>query len=235
MARTYTRTEIRTRIRQFADMVNSRLVDDTTELNVWIDVANADYHEILCKSGLSYLETDTGATATVAGTAAYNLPSDFLGILKLEWRSSTTEPWRALHAVSILEDHRFGTDNAEPLGYREVGSTFVLYPTPVAGFYRLRYVPMCAKLTADSGAGGTIEGYNGWEQYVVIQCVVWCLEKEESFEAAARWEQKLEMLKARITAAAELRDATGGGHIVDVYNDIEVDPADVWPYRRRKG
>jgi hypothetical protein len=229
MARTYTRAEIRTRARRLADQVNSRLFEDT-EIDVLIDAANAAYHQILFESGLSYLETDTGATATAAGTAAYNLPSDFLGLLKLEWRASASEPWRLLRPVGITEDHRFGVQNAEPIGYRLVGSTLVLYPTPVAGYYRLRYVPTCAKLANDAA---TIDGYNGWEEFVVWSVVAELVSTEESDPTFAI--QEREAIRERIRKAAEIRSATDGAHVMNVYHMDEVDPADIWPYRRDRG
>ncbi len=224
MARTYTRSALRTRIRQLADQVNSRFIDDD-ELNDWIDVANAEFHEFLYQSGLSYVETDVTAS-TVAGTSAYNVPADFLGVLKLEWRPSSSEPWRRLLAVNPMEDHRYGIENAEPVGFRTVNGTLVLYPPPVAGTYRLRYVPGATKLASDAA---TIDGVNGWEQLVVVDCVIKCLLKEES--DASSWINERNELRARIKSAAEDRLISDGMRIIDVGERSEGDPADL-PRRR---
>lgn len=229
MARTYTRSELRTRIRQLADMESSRLVADA-ELNDWLDTALAEFYELLYQSGIAYAEKSKDIVTT--GGDSYTLPADFLGFLKLEYRV-TTSPLRycPLRAVSILEDHKLTGDGQQAVGYRLVNNTVQLYPTPPEGqLYRLRYVPIFAKLTADSGNGGIVEGYNGWEQLPVIDCVIKCLLKEES--DAAPWFAERERLRERIREAAEDRSLTDGGRIVDVSSDYDMDPTDL-DYRRR--
>ena len=226
MSRSYTRAEIRARALDLADMTNSRH-PDTDRLNDQIDVANGHFRELLAETGFAYQQGDTTTTLT-AGDSEYDLPADFLSLLKVEYRITTTDRWRKLHPVATLEDHRYGIDNAECLGYQVVGDTIKVFPPPSGSHYlRIRYVPRAAKLTGDSD---TIDGFNGWEEMIVLECVIYLLSKADRDVTTFR--DRYAELEQRVRQAAEQRNATEGNRIVNVYDDEEyADPADL-PRRR---
>lgn len=226
MARTYTRAQIRTRAKQLADMTYKRKPTDD-EWNDLIDVYNAEFHELLYQSGLAYKQAET--TIATTGVAAYNLPAGFLGLLKLEYQiDSSPTRYTRLSPVHVLEDHMFSATGSEAVAYQLVNDTVVLYPTPPSGqTYRLRYVPMATKLTADSD---TIDGINGWEQIIAVNCAIDALVQEES-DPSALIMRKNE-LEVRIRQASQDRLIADGGRIADVRNDLgDNDPADL-PRRR---
>ena len=90
------------------------------------------------------------------------------------------------------------------------------------GDYQLWYVPSYTALSADGDAIDTIISRNNWEEYIVIDCAIKMLAKEES--STVHFErEKAEMIK-RLEAMAGERDIDQPERVADV----DSRPDDLW-------
>ena len=71
-------------------------------------------------------------------------------------------------------------------------------------------------ITVDGNLNSTFDGVSGWEEYIVIDAAIKCLQKEES-DVSVLMSQKSAIAK-RIEAAAENRDAGEPSKVTDVSN-----------------
>jgi hypothetical protein len=158
----------------------------------------------------------SSATETVvAGTDTYPLASfstdasDLLKLRGVDYVESATVSV-PLGKYNFAERHRrydfatasnFPTD-ATASKYRLLGSNIVISPVPVwGGTIKIWYIPAAATLDEDTD---TFDGIAGWEEWVVLDCCIKCLAKEES-DASQFLDQKLRFEK-RFQALAEDRD-----------------------------
>lgn len=226
MPRTETLVNLRTRAQQEANMVNSNLVS-TSEWNTW---ANSEYlalYEMLVAAGTNISETSVNITVgTDIVSGVYTLPADFLGLVLLS-RQLNTQRWVTLREALTREIDRFPVQMSWASHYRLSNNTLVFYPQPQAAgqVYRLIYVPTPTALSAD---GDTVNGVNGWEEYIVVGMAIRALQKIES-DATPLVQRKAE-LTARIQKMIDLRNLSEARR---VYNASEdgwfLDGASFWP------
>lgn len=181
MTDTLTLLELRTRVRQRADMENSSFVSDS-ELNGYINESYKELYDLLIESGEDYFITSTTFTITSGNTQA--LPATFY---KLKGVDDLTDP----NSPATVGDLPFAERNMynEPffevlpqygsnVRYRVMGSNLAFYPiTRAQKTYRLWYVPTVTIMTSDSD---TCDGIQGWNEYVVVDAAIKCRIKEES-------------------------------------------------------
>lgn len=204
-----------------ADMENSTFLS-TSEWNAEI---NASYQELFGlltqKFGNDYFVAAPFAILTDGTSDAYALPTDFFKLLgvDLQWPGSPTG-WLTLTPFTFSERNRYAIPNlqgflgATNLRYRLRGNYVLFAPVPAAGqTLRLWYSPRLAALSLDAD---TLDGVNGWEEYIVVDAARKALEKEESYEGAQVQAGAKGALIARIEAEAENRDATGLARTADV-------------------
>ncbi len=227
MARAVTLAALRTRVRRRADIESATDRYPDAEINDYISTAYGELHDLLVRSGLSYYET-TATINTVAGTASYVLPDDYRGTVGVDYRSDGTN-WVSIPQISPQERNRYNYDSlGYAQGYRIAGSYLVFYPTPSAAqVYRHIYVPAPAALTTDSQ---TVDGVAGWEELLVVDAAIRCLQKEESDTRHLAAER--ERLVGRIQEAAQDRRLSGAAQVVDVTSSLDDDRG--W-YRDRWG
>jgi hypothetical protein len=97
--------------------------------------------------------------------------------------------------------------------YRIVGSTIKLVPVPDNNLeIRLWYIPRSVKLTLDTDIFNDI---NGWSEYIIIDCAIKMLSKEES-DVSVLINEKL-LMKRRIEEASNNRDTDRSESIQDIY------------------
>ena len=85
---------------------------------------------------------------------------------------------------------------------------------------KIWYIPTADKFTYDSGtstASGTISVIHGYEEFIVLDAAIKCLQKEES-DVTTLVGQKFAM-KRRIEEAANNRDAGSPLSVSDIYNE----------------
>jgi len=224
MARTFTLAQLRTKVRERADMVNSTFCSDS-EINGYINASYTWLYDILVKSGLGYYAEST-QSITASGAATVNLPADYYATLGVDYQAGA-DRWVELFELMPQERNRYGVGTAgdQALGYRITGTTITFYPTPASGqVYRHIYIPAPTNLSGDSD---TVDGVSGWEELIVVDAAIKCLQKEESNTVPL--ERDRERLMARIEEMAENRALNTPRRVVDVYGDA-VDPD--WPAGR---
>lgn len=184
-----------------SDNVNQQFVADPAE---WLDYVNASYKElyglIVQAFGNDYFTQtpSSGYTFTTDGLNQYfALPDTFFKLLGVDLQvSGAPTNWVSLKPFNFSERNNINIINSQ---------------VPMAGqTVRLFYVPRCSDITA---AGDLIDGVNGWEEYIVADCCIKALAKEES-DVSVFMARKKALLE-RIESEAENRDAGMTGSIAD--------------------
>jgi hypothetical protein len=215
---TRTLLELRTEVRQRADMEGSELVSDA-ELTRYINASSAAlWDEMIAASEPDYILSDT--IATVAGTNLYQLPDEFYRLAPQTPRIDVGGKWRSLRRLAPSDVARMlnddtGVPSHYKLGTISTGDFIGLYPIP-DGVYdvRLYYFRHAEVLVAD---GDVFGGRNSWEEWIVLDAAIKCLMKEESDVSALVGER--ERVMARIRQAAAHIDMNEPSAVVDLYRD----------------
>lgn len=216
MSKTVTLSSIRTQARQRADMVNSSFVTDS-ELNGYINNSAAELYDLLVqKFGNDYYLSTSNITADGTNDQ-FSLPTDFYKLVGVEIQV-TGNDWITLRPFMFQERNRYSTAisrtiyGVTDIRYRVQGSNMRFAPIPTANqVFRLWYVPVITTLVSDSD---TLDGVNGYEEYVIVDAAIKCLQKEET-DCSVLLTQKQALIK-RVEEAAENRDSGGGDRISDV-------------------
>lgn len=210
MARTRTLTNLISDVRMRAGMENSTFVTDA-EVTEYINQSIAEFQDlILDHEGAEFFMTSTTVT-TAAGTASYSLPAAFYECHKVLVDLGGTQNYTLM--PYDLDEHgeakagtSWGWFQGGPFPrYRIVGSNIYFSPIPTGVFtVTVWYTPAATRLSA---GGDTLDGVNGWEEWVVIDSAIKCLEKEES-DVTFLFNQR-EKLEQRIARHASRRDKGG--------------------------
>jgi hypothetical protein len=103
----------------------------------------------------------------------------------------------------------FGQSN---INYRLIGNNVEIVPDDHApGTYRFWYIPSYTTLALDAD---TVDGVNGWEEYIIVDACIKCLEKEESDTSV--FERQKAKLEQRIEEMASNRDLDQPERITDI-------------------
>ena len=174
-----TRAELRTAIRQRADMENTTFVADT-EINEFLAQSLLELQDFLATVyGADFIYT-TDTISTVAGTSAYSLPADFLRLNRVSIVfDSIAYPFRRLESASVnqvIDVSQQQWTAATDLQYRITPDSIAFLPIPAAIYtVDLDYVPRMA-MAADS----TPNPLGGYDEYLVLDGAIKCLTKEQS-------------------------------------------------------
>lgn len=193
-------------------METSNFITDS-ELTGYVNASIAELYDILVSRFEDYYILDT--TQTVAsGSDQLTIPAGFYKLKGLDYDvgGGLYETVRSFQFVERNETFDPGFGTLPRMRYRVLGSYIKLTPPEFApGTYRIWYIPRFTALADDAD---TFDGINGWTEYVVVDCAIKMLNKEES-DASAFREQKQKLLD-RIEAMAADRDAGEPQSIVDL-------------------
>ena len=188
-----TLSDLRTRTRQRSDMVNSQFISDS-ELNSYINAAAAELWDICVQAS-----DDFGTLQLIAQITAspYVLPTNLYRLRGVDLYMDDSM-YRPVRPFNFTERNNWQLPLVNPymppVRYQIVADKLWLTPEQNApGQYRLWYVETMPLLTTDSS---TFDGQNGFEEYVITDAAIRCLEKEES-DTSAFERQKL-ALKTRV-------------------------------------
>lgn len=230
MAGNVTLSALRTRIRQRSDQEHtaSSFVTDA-EINGLINTSYAELYGNLVRSGIQ--SSETTYSVPVDGSESYALPADFYAMLGV---------FQVVNGHSIrLRRHDVrhrpnSTDRGDALTYRLSGMTVILNPRPTSGTYEIVYVPIPGTLTADDDE---LDGVLGWEEYVVLDCAIKILDKEESESRHLRAERERLLARIQDEAAAVEMTETWTVAITRPYTDLEasIDPSSEYTRRGFRG
>ena len=212
MSRTRTRLELRTAVRQRADIENSQHVTDT-EINEYLAGSLAAFHA-LCVEACEDDFTKIATFSTVSGTTDYSLATYVLegaftyykvrsvhvssGGLARELDRWTLDEWSAFQST-ILSG---GLVGGSPAFYRIIGGNIVLMPAPQGVWtVRVYFVPSPVDLSDDTKS---FDGRSGWEEWVVLDSAIKCMRKEETDTREMVAER--EKVEARVLAQVRRMD-----------------------------
>ena len=186
-----TLAQLRTSCQQRTDLVNSNFIS-TTEWNGYIANSYQELYGLITQRfGNDYFTQSPsgGYTFTTDGiNQFFALPADFFKLLGVDVQVSAPGQWVTLKPFAFAERNRLTVTNSQ---------------IPMAGqLLRVFYVPRAIVLTNDSDS---VDGVNGWEDYIVVDACIKALAKEES-DVSVFMAQKQELMR-RIEGEAENRDA----------------------------
>lgn len=239
MSTSMTLLELRTAVRQRADMVNSSGVytnsfikDD--ELNSYINQSYFGLYDLLVTADENYYIAPPLSITCPGSTQLISLPDGvlysaapaFYKLMGVDLALNTTQ-----NAYVTLKRFEFINRNSyvypqitsSLLGvfnpsYNIVGNSIMLIPTPSAGqILRLWYIPRLVTLSAD---GDLADGISGWTEYIITDAAVKCLAKEET-DASVLIGQRQDMVK-RINDSATNRDMGQPATISDTRTSNDV-------------
>jgi len=234
MPRLFTVTELIEMGQLNASMENSDFIEEPEWRNI-LTTGYAQLYSIVVNSGLRYFErVDT--ISSVADTAEYDLPADFLSSVGVDYKVDTAGRRRALTEIMAQERnmYRGSTGNSEASFYAFIADKLVLYPTPLASqTYEHVYIPQpkdLRKAPADEKVDVvTPDG----EAFLLWHATVRARSKEESDVQIAIVER--EQARKRVQEWAVLRSFNSPRRMVaeegDEYAD-EYGRYDRWGYYR---
>lgn len=163
---------------------------------------------VMNKDAVAETDVAIAAAADISATAgpAYSLPSDFYKLLRVDLLNSPSE-YITLHKFNLMEEQAhqssagYGYRYAD-FSYRMRGDEIIFAPGQSTGTIRLYYIPAITKLSADTD---TINGVNGWEDYICYSAAIKALAKEESDPSVLMAER--DALRERIETMSVDRDA----------------------------
>lgn len=218
MATSMTLAELRTAVRQRADMLNqsgdytNAFVTDS-ELNSYINQSYFELYDLMVSSyGENYFVAAPFYITTDGSNQFFSLPSDFYKALGVDIQVSSpvsNNAWWTLKEFTFAERNKYAVPNTQlyfgitNLRYRIQGDQLWLNPLPqINQTIRLFYIPRMTTLVNDTDE---VQGVSGWTEYIIIDAAIKCLQKEES-DVSVLMAQKQAMLQ-RIEAMAQNRDA----------------------------
>lgn len=218
----WTLAQLKTRVRERADMVYSKFVSDA-ELTGYISNSYARFYDMVTSAYVDdYVNDPFQFTISSGNSYVFTANENFYKLVGVDFLDGGQ--WCEVRNFNFNQRNTtanaFNTNRYHPvLRYKLMGSKQLLFiPTDQAtGTYRYWGIPNAAVLATDTDE---IDGYNGWEELIIIDAAIKCLLKEESDVNDLKVERKL--LYDEILAAAKNRDTGESERITDVYaGDID--------------
>lgn len=166
--------------------------------------------EIIKARGRSYFRKQPAATITtgaglVSGsTTKYTLPSDFYQLISVrvaEENGDNLEPFTAQDEPDL---RYVGASTDWPTHYELQENAIEMLPEHRAGqAVVLEYIPVLTDVSADADL---VEGYNGWEDFIVDYAAMQMAMKDDEPRVVAMLDRSLERMRERIQALAPKRD-----------------------------
>lgn len=222
MARTRTLAQLRTEVLQTSDTEGATLFLGTGvggEVDRYINASIQDLYDLLVESQGQEFFLKSYEFPTVGGQAEYTISvtdadlylvrgvdlvegSESFPLRPYSFQDRHQETWLGFPRRAGMTTYRlFGVQTTS--GYTH---KIRFTPTPdSAETIRLWYIPHPPQLTSDSHV---FDGFNGWEEYVVVDAAIKILQKEESDTQAL--ELRKSRLIERIKSLAPHKDL--GGH-----------------------
>ena len=226
MALNATLLQLRNRARRRADIEKFTDRFPDPELNDEINESIARLYAILVSNrGVGYYETSTTFN-TVAGTAQYALPDDFMALTSLETVISGSNvylrsygqmdrPW-----LKNISD--WSLANMAPL-YRLRGNYVDFAPVPNAAYpVTMCYVPAPAPLTTDQMS---FDGICGFEEWVVLDVARKCMQKDDRDASSILAERA--KIEDEIAKESPYRDGANPERVTD-RGYVDVGVAGAW-------
>lgn len=213
---TATLSDLRTRVRERADMVDSDFVTDA-ELTKYIQQSYRKLYNLIVTTFSDWYVEDP-VEFTITSGNEYTLPANFYKLVAVDYNLNGS--WMEVKRYTMSERNRrtkgaFRTFHPSIM-YRLMNGKLRFIPTDDAtGTYRYWAVN---KPTVPVDDADTIEGENGWDEFVVIDAAIKCLNKEETDVSLLMIE--LQQIKEDILINANSYDEGGSERVEDVNADL---------------
>ena len=209
-------------------MENSTFVTDA-EVTSYINRSYAELYDLLIEQ---YGEDYSVSSSTITTTSAtdYALPGTFYKLVGVDLLVAGTHGQSNAEYVTLLpyqfaERNRYSAavvgliQPTDSFRYKILGGNIRFIRPDANRTVVLYFHPAITFLSGDSD---TLDGVNGWEEYIIVDSAIKCLKKEES-DASELMVVKAE-LKDRIHRMAAQRDVGHSERISDVqYTGISSD------------
>lgn len=196
---TTTLLQLRDRAKEESDNVNSSFLTDAEWNKLLVSSYQELYGLIVQTYGNDYYVQTTPFVITTDGiNQLFALPSDFFKMLGVDLLIGGTSNYVSLKPFDFADRNQLnvGANGGIPMAGQTV---------------RLLYVPLPTLPTVDAS---TIEGVNGWEEYIIVDAAMKALAKEESDVSVMALRKQA--LIERLEAEAENRDAGSPATVADV-------------------
>jgi hypothetical protein len=197
-------------------MENTEFVTDE-ELTDYINSSASELYDILVTKFEDYYTKDP-VLFNIASGNTYNLPSDFYKLRGVDEDFGSGD-FAALERFNFNQRNRRNLSiNRPALGvtskkYRIFGKKLMISPEDQAtGNYRLWYIPQYDPMVNPTDE---LDVVMGWEEYVIVDAAIKCLQKEESDTQVLQGQKA--SLYQRIEIASQNRDAENPETMTDVY------------------
>lgn len=178
-------------VREQADMVNSKFVTDAW-LTERINAHYAALYDILVSKGEDYYSTPVSFVVD-GSSESYALPSSCYKLMGVDY-TLNGQRW-PMKKFIFNERHRYN-----PVSALLPAQTLTLWVTP--------------PITKLVESTDTLDGVNGWEDYIIYSSAIDALQKEESDTTDT--ERRLLAVKARIESMSSDRDQGSPERVKDV-------------------
>lgn len=218
MARTFTVSELITRVRERSNTERSNFVTDD-EIIRYIDQGYTKLYDLIVSKFENYYIADY-SFQTTGSTQFFDLPADFykmVGLDQFQNFSGSGENALTVRPFNFNERNRynnilFAVTAAAFYRYLIQGTKIKILPQPDAGItFKMWYVPAPVKITTTAQ---TIDGIAGWEEVVILTAAIQVMNKQELDSSALKLEQR-EAIDRVITMATE-RDAALPERVTDL-------------------
>jgi len=224
MSGTVTLLQLRDSAKDRADLTNSTRIDDT-QWNEYINKSkDALYDLLLSAYGSDYYANPTPTIVSIInGTDTYSLPSDFYKLNLLEYKIDNNtfksiKPFSLATKNNTSNNYYYGRLSPD-FRYKIHGSKLILYPLPNSNLtLNLWYTPLATNLVIDSDS---LNGFNGWEEYITIDCAIKAARNEET--DTVELERDLMRITKRLEEMAENRDMAFPAKIQDTNRNYYYD------------
>lgn len=183
----------------------------TQEWNSMISQSRKELYDIILqKFGNDYYLAAPYTYTTSQNLQFYPLPDDFYKLLGVEVALNPGDPssWVTIKKFEFIQRNLWNYPNVYTfygitnLRYRLEDNNLYIVPVPTGGeTIRIWYAPRPNQLLNDTDI---VDGVSGWEEYIVADCCIKALAKEES-DPSVFIDQKQALL-TRIEEVAENRD-----------------------------
>ncbi len=239
MSNTVSVADLITMVRERANMEVTQFVTDAEILRYLNRSWKKLYNSIVNQFQRHFVATPY-TFPTVQGTEMYTLPTDFLKMLGVEQQLTAQNggQWMTLQPRNFAERNIYSTSWLRVTtpgalnSYIIIGNELKIDPTPTAAMtIRLWYNPVAKTLVTSgspaTGEANSIDAINGFDDYVVIDSAIKCLQKEESDTSALVLERQDAYQVIQESLAP--RDAGMSDRVADV-SDVN---GEMFPYGGR--
>jgi hypothetical protein len=195
-------------------MENSEFVSDL-EWNSYINYSISELRDILIsKVGNDYFAS-SASISLLPNQDTYFLPLDFYKLLWAEVLGNDGYYYKIKRFEVTEKNH-----GRSPLNYfitdlkyrlRNGSIVFNTQKQTTASSVRVWYTPVLQELVSD---GDTLDGFNGWDEFVVLKAARKALVKEET--STNELDQELAVMYARLESMGDNRDQ---GEPMRIYNN----------------